>query len=311
MSHLRRTLVVLAAAATLLEGAVPASAALITPAQLLSIPANQWVPMGNAAYYGYTSDTIAKPSHWDAIAFDRTTTATTKVNAARTSGFLGGFDPGTNVVIYQQYNKSGSNLYTYDLDTSIRTPAPGPINTDWWEFRPRISTSYITFLRDVYVHKKWRTRIYIYDRTTLGLTKLGTYPAGAIWNGFVGDQWVTWTVCRTTCTVYVYDAIAGGAPEAVPSAKSWPVYGPTIDEANGNLYYIRSGFGCGLKVNIWTVPVASLSTTPVKVAELPSGIDADELSLAPNTVSGQDLLFVRLRCKNNATDIWYVPQAVP
>jgi len=311
MSHMRRMLVVLTTAATLLGMAAPASAALISPVRLLSIPANQWEPAGNAAYYGYTSDTTAKPNHWDAIVYDRTSTATKKINAAKTAGYFGGFDPGTNIAIYQQQKRSVSDIYTYDLDTSTRTAAPAAINSSWWEWGPRISTSYITFLRDVYAHKKWHTRVYIYDRTTFALTKLGNYPSGGTYNGFVGDQWATWTVCGMTCTVYVYDAIAGGAPQAVPTVKGRPEYGPTIDETNGNLYYIRSGFGCGLKVNIWMVPIASLSTTPVKLATLPSGIDAGELSLAPNAVSGQDLLFARLKCKGNVSDIWDVPQAVP
>jgi hypothetical protein len=64
---------------------------------------------------------------------------------------------------------------------------------------------------------------------------------------------------------------------------------------HGTLFFVRSGFGCGVSVIFYKVPVANPATAPTKVAQLPDGVDADTSSL-----DGPDLLFSRIVCGKNS-----------
>ena len=131
-------------------------------------------------------------------------------------------------------------------------------------------------------------------------------------NGTLGDQYASWTNCSKTCTVYIYDALAR-VLHKVPTNNGRPQYAPAVDEVNGLVFFARSGFGCGLRVTFYRVPVAALGTTPTKVATLPSGVDLDDAaSLSLNTDSNAyDLFFARARCSTGALDIYRLPSVSP
>lgn len=287
----------------------PASAALIDPVRFVHLEGSQWYAFGNAAYLAYTSNSIAHPDHWDAFARDRASGVRTKMNAARTMGFTGGFDPGTNVGIYQEINGPTSTIYFFDLDTDIRSKVPG-INTTKWEWGPRISSTYISFVRNERVNGRDFFRIYLYDRLARTRHAVAKYRIDRIdlLNGSVGDRYATWSFCDgLSCYVVVYDTL-DGSTTVLDAPKNRPQYGSVIDEASGMLYFLRSGFGCGVTVGMWQQPVDG-SSAPTKIAVLPDGVDADEMSLAlnPDTLA-TDLLFSRAPCRRNGdVDIWSVP----
>lgn len=309
---MRRTALLALLTVALIGATMPsAQATLIAPVKVLSFDGDQWDPYGNSTYLAFTSTSSAKPGHPDAIAYDRVALTSKKLNGARTNGYVGGIDPGTNDVIYQQAKKSLSDIYLYDLDTSTRTLVPG-INTPDWEWDPRISTPFISFLRYAYAGGHWVMRVYLYTRGTGVLKKIANYrwsSTSYVQNGVVGSRYATWTSCtKITCTAYLYDTTTKSL-QAVPTVKKHPQYAPVVDETNGYVYYVRSGFGCGVKVAIWRLPVASLGSVPTKIAALPSGVDADGVaSFAPNPDTGaQDLLFSRIGCKKGTWGIWAVP----
>jgi len=292
----------------------PQALALVTPERVLTMDALQFYPSGTTAYLAYTSNSLAHPKRWNAIAYDRAGGTTRKLNETGTQGFTGGFDPGTNTVIFQQRTDKGSALYLYDVDAAARTKVPD-VNSAAWEWDPRISTKYVTFFRDEYVASTYKTRIYMYVRSSGRQRVLKTYPISkdtSLHNGVVGERYATWTRCAAgTCSAFLYDA-AQSTVRTIPTVNGKPQYAAVVDEANGFVYYIRSGFGCGVSVALWRLPLENLGSAPVKIAVLPDGIDTDGYaSFAPNPDTGaQDLLFTHIKCKGS-TDIWSFPGLIP
>jgi hypothetical protein len=287
--------------------------ALVTPVKVLDMPAVQFLPSSNDTFLTYTSNSISHPNRFNAFAYRYSDGNTRRINAAHTQGWNGGFDPGTNKVIYQQI-ANGSNLYTFDLDTSSRQKL-GAIDTPKWEWMPRISASFISFFRDYKANGTWYTGIFLYDRTSGISRKLAavTRAKHNTINGTLGDHYASWTACgRTTCTAYVYDALSD-ILKKIPTNNGRPQYAPAVDEVNGLVFFARSGFGCGKGVTIYQVPVTALDTAPTKVATLPSGIDLDgaaSLSLNADT-SMYDYFFARVKCSKGSTDIYRLPSVSP
>jgi hypothetical protein len=141
--------------------------------------------------------------------------------------------------------------------------------------------------------------IYLYNRNTDRLTRIEEYRVSefGLVNGFVGEQYATWTQCAATCNAWIYD-IADKNLRKIPDAQNRPRYGPVVDEANGIVFFIRSGFGCGLNVDFWSVPVEALGSSPTKIASLPDEVDAgSQVSIQPNeTEPTRDLIFERITC---------------
>jgi len=77
-----------------------------------------------------------------------------------------------------------------------------------------------------------------------------------------------------------------------------------MDEATGDIYYIRTTTWCGLFVEIRRTNVSDLSTFTT-IYDFPEGIDGNELSLAPDvlTPTDTDLLFSQYDCIKNDSDI--------
>jgi len=289
--------------------------AAITPVKVVVEPAAQYYAFGNDSYVAYNSNSKAHPDHWDALSIHRPSGAPApRLNAAGTEGYVGGFDPGTNTALYQQVAGDASDLYFFDLDTRKRTKVPG-VNTASWEWQPRISSSYIFFFRNYSAGGDYYTGLYLWNRAK----KFGTRIEAYRWSknawldaGSVGDRYASWTRCTLdTCIAYVYDTQSGRIRQ-IPSKNGRPQYAPTLDEANGLVFFVRSGFGCGVEVGFWSVPLSNFSAAPTKIASLPAGIDAGNMaSLMPSRDGTEnDLLFARIDC-GRSTDIYALPGVSP
>jgi hypothetical protein len=282
----------------------------LTPVPVLKAAASLADPSRNDSYLAFSSNSVAHPKHWNAYATSRTTDATTKLNAAGTQGFVGGLDG--NVVIYQQADGPSSDIYSFDLDTRHRAKVPG-LNTTKWEWSPQVSASYYSFFRAFRSNGIWYTGIYLYNRSHARLHRIAQYNANLFTtNGSVGDSHASWTVCtRKTCSAYVYDATAK-IVKKIPTNNAKPQYEPIVDETNGKVFFLRSGFGCGLHVRFYWVPIDALGAAPTKVAALPDGVDVGSMSLSLNVDSGNyDLLFARTPCSTGNADIYQLMDVSP
>jgi hypothetical protein len=289
--------------------------AAITPVRLIGGKAQQSGGYANATWVAWTARANSADVQSVSNAFARPIAGGTAIqlNAANTQGFTGGFDPGTDTVIYQQIDMSArtnaSDLYFYDLDTQVRTPVPG-VNTKRWEWGPRISAGYILFDVDYRENRKWHTAVELYDRSAGTTIKLGTWGISRYYapTGAVGERYATWTLCSSTCSAYVYD-IATATTAVIPATNGRPQYAPVVDETNGRVYFVRSGTGgCGRHVVMLRLPVADLSATPTRIVAMPEGVDIDDsMSLAPGAASGVDLLFSRIACRSSNIDVYELP----
>jgi len=304
-----RRSVILALTSLALVVALPAAAVELPTERVLKMDGNQWRPSANTTHLAFQSNSRARPNRWNVWAMDLVTEELEKVNAPGTNGYAGNLVPETNSVIYQQVDGNSSDIYTYDIDTDTRTPV-AEVNTGKWEWAPRMSETFLVFVRNERHagHMKYVLRAReLMTGTEQVLGRWRIDQAYSVEPGEVGDTYATWTVCYRTCEVFVRDLLERETAR-VPAPRDRPQYGVALDESVNELYYIRSGFGCGLNVGIWTVPIDDPGATPEKLASLPSGVDADTLATWHNPVSSQDdLLFARVPCRATfGEDIWAV-----
>jgi hypothetical protein len=210
-------------------------------------------------------------------------------------------------VIYQQASAGRSNIFLYDLDTSTRTNLSPTVNTERWEYQPRISTPFVMFGRV----GQSEVRLLLWDRVADSLRELdaATFGEETIYAGAVGERYATWTRCtRKTCLAMYYDSTTH-VTKRVPPVDRKVQYAPAIDETTAQIYYVRSGLGCGKDVRIFRAPLADPASTTLLLA-LPAGVDTDwSQSLVPSaTTKGQlDLWFGRYRCQAADTDVYVLP----
>lgn len=302
---------VLAIVATLLL-AGPALAQ-ITPARVIGGKAQQSLGFSNQTWVTWTSRANSTQHQTLSNAFARPLAggSSIRLNAKNTQGFTGGFDPGTNTIIFQQIDLSArtnpSDLYFYDLDTQTRIPV-SEVNTKRWEWGPRISSGYILLNLDYRKNLVWHTAIELYDRSAGTTTRLASWRTGKFYppTGAVGETYATWTLCSSSCRAYVHH-IATATTSEIPTRNDRPQYAPVVDETNARVYFVRSAkMSCGHKVVMLRLPVADLSQTPTKIVAMPEGIDIDStMSLAPDpSTGGTDLLFSRIICGNSNEDVY-------
>jgi len=311
---MRRAATVASVTLVLCLVATSAQAVLITPVKVIDPPGVQLEPFRNDAWVLFASNAPSTPNHFDAFAEDPVTKARVKLNASGTQGSVGGFDPGTNTAIYWQTNGGPGTIWFYDLDAHTRTKVGGGVNSTGNDYDPRISNTFITFFRDFAAGGKKYHGVYVFDRAGSSLTKVASYPsAWFLTNGSVGDQYATWTACAdgSHCSAIV-DNVDAGVLRKIPTVKNRPQYAPVVNEPEGRVYFMRSGFGCGVQVTFYSVSVTALGGTPKKIAALPKGFDTDdEMSVWPNpNTNAYDLQFIRVNC-TGSTAIWSVPGVAP
>jgi len=259
---MRRASLVTALVTVLSLGITDASAAGPTPVKVLDPPGVQLQPFRNDQWVLFTSNAPATPNHLNAFAQNVTTHARIKLNATG-QGAAGGFDPTVaNTAIYQQSGPGSSSIFFFNLDTKIRTKVPG-VNSPADDTDPRISATYISFFRSFKMGGKSFIGVYLFARSGGPAKRVAAFPATRyLTNGSVGDTYATWTVCSSvTCSAYVYNATAKTLKK-IPTVKNHPQYAPVVDEVSGDVYFMRSGFGCGVHVTFYWVPANHVVLDP-------------------------------------------------
>ena len=305
-----RSIVPIVVAAVSLGLLMPSPAgALVPPERVLGEPGVvEFLPFANDTWLAFAQNTRTRPNRFNAYAEPLAGGTRRKLNDTRTEGFSGSFDPGTNTVIYQQMRGS-SNLMFFDLDTLDRSAVPD-VNTRAWEWAPRVSSSYVLFNRDTFQNGRIVTTLWLYNRNTATFQRIERFRDANVYTptGSVGEEYATYTVCSLrTCRAFVY-TIADQTTRRIPDVNDRPIYSPVVDEANGHLYFMRSGFGCGANAAVWRLPIDDLTATATKIADLGSGFDSYSgvASLAPSAsvIGSQDLYYDRVICRNAQSDVF-------
>jgi hypothetical protein len=306
MLHTIRRLCVVAIAS--IVALVPSVAqGAVTPVALLAGPEDQWQAFANETWLAWTTNTVSHPNRWKVLVQPVGGGTATRANAKGTFGFAGNFEPGTDRLIYEQASTSDVGIFFYDASTGARSKVRD-VNTKKVEWQPKVSNAFILFQRDHRVNGKWYTDVLLYVRATHHTRTLGTFRSSkVIRTGNVGERYATFFVGSNRAYFpFLYDSQTKTRTR-IPSTQPW-AWAPLVDETNGTVYFASSGSACGANANIWRLPI-SLTGSPTRIVDLPDGVDIGwVMSLAPDPLLGQDLLFYRLKCSKNQGDIYTAPQ---
>jgi hypothetical protein len=302
---LRSTLVVVFASLSMAATAFPA-AAVVTPTPVKTAPSvDEYYPAASAtslAWEEYAS------GHYNVYAQPRGGGTKSKVNAARTSGCCSKPLPGSNSILYQQFTRSNSDLYLYNMATKARKKLPAKVDTKRWEYWGVASSAYVAFLR---ITSSARV-LFLFNRSTGNLTQIasvGLKCDSCLRPDWVGDTHMIYRQCSKSfvCKLRIWRKGASTLTIPNPNGPPYTQYGAAMDEATGDIYYLRSTTWCGLFVEIRRTNLADLNTFTT-IYDFEEGIDGNMLSLAPNTTTpgDTDLLFSQYDCIANNSDIYQI-----
>lgn len=287
----------------LIGAAAPATSAFVNPD----------VVKGTALFEGYGSAThigsqrlFAWSNEVDRIgselaAYVETNGGTlTRISARHTTAYVGGFDQGTDRVIFQQTQGGESDLFLYDISDDRRT-ALDRLNDDEWQWNPSIDshggTTWIVYGVNRFESPAAKWRFFLFNAATGERTLLAetTNRCGCLFPGTIAYPWVTWAV-GDDATAWRYDIRTGERSPLLPTDRD--EFGVAITP-EGTAYVARSGDQCGRGAALYRV---SRSGVPYLLHELADGNEAANLSV--DFIGPHDrLYFDRRTCRNDSADV--------
>lgn len=270
-------------------------------------PDRQYRPSSDGSTVAYLSYLHGN----SAVVFDVATGKITPIDPGARATFVGSFIAGTDQLVYQR-GGARSHAYIYDVSSGLRAEMSNLVTGDGEQSVPAASRSFLLYIRDY----PTRADLVLFDRTTgrkqILATDVRANPRRFLTPAFVGTTYAAWTDCAgDDCHVRYLD-IATGARRSIPD-DGGAQYGTTIDEAAGQIYYVRSEQGvCGHHVEIRRAPLTAPASSE-EVLALPPGVDTDTwLSLGPNPNTGKlDLFFSRARCDTGTVQVNAVRGVAP
>ena len=207
--------------------------------------------------------------------------------------------------IYQQVVHNQSNIYIYDTGTQTRHAPPG-VNTDGWEFYPRIDGNNVLFGRSGRNHS-WR--VLLADTSGPSTTLLEKHtgrPVRQLLPGGVAGDWATWAryAPRTHHGTVVRYQISTQQAGALVVPRGKVQYASTVDQA-GDLFYVRSNIGtCGRGV---VIREAINGGSDVSLAKIPRGYDIGVMNAVDEGPGdGVTVYFDRLNCNSGFYDSYKI-----
>jgi hypothetical protein len=312
---MKRGLIVLVLITAVAAAGIALAQALIVEEPVLNTIRNERNPSADFDGVGggvlaFTRSRKGFPNRYDAWARKGTTTAV-KLNQTG-QGWTGGMD--YPIVAYQQIGGGNSNVWFYDLDTSLRTAAP--INTGKWEWRPMISGTlneyHLLFGQDDISTPTQRVVLHhhnnvgpIHNSLTLStVTRASHYLQPDQLNG----DWATFTRCTPVCNVIRYKVSTG---ERIRLAKPVNTNRPRFQYAGavtpgGVVFLVRSGPRCGERVRIIRYDPSNPSDPLYGslVIALPSGRDIATAYVRDNGNGSATLVYDRVVCSTGRFDVF-------
>jgi hypothetical protein len=303
----RITSIVALVAAMSLVGVYEAKAAPIDPIRVLGGRTDQFGPGASTTYIGYTANTLGSPDHYDAYVKATSGGSVTKLNSG-SQGAFGGILPDGSQAVYQQFNNRGSDIHLVDLPAFSQVFPGSGINTDNWEFLPVISQDWIMFGRIT----RRTELIKLFDRNTsemITLSKVDLSGSKRLLPDNVTETYATWSICGSTSCNAVYYNLTTKQLGRVPNPNKSHFYAPSVSDTSGNIYFARSGNGCGVRVRIQSWDFNSLHGFTT-VSSLPDGYDVAFRTFTFVDSGHDDVYFDRVRCSGKFySDIFETPEA--
>lgn len=297
---------------TLFVGIHTVSAAPLDPEPFITGAVSQRAPTASEDWFAWT-ETPRGNFEVRVRAIDSSGAGHKLVGPGRNGfAFTGGLDASGDL-IYQRGSFSGkgsSDLRVYDPDSGNSHAPPPGVNTSKWEWSPSWSQDFLLFGRNTFKKPSSPWSVVLYDRTTNKQKVLAKvrYACRCIAPGNVTDAYATWTLCTSRCNVFVYD-IAAKDTVKVPNPQSKQIYDGSVT-SGGDVYYARSGNGCGANVSIMRWKIGDPAGDAVVVSDLPNHIEiTDPLWAFTKADMHTDVYFGRFDCRHGKADIYVVHDA--
>lgn len=273
-------------------------ATLLTPTLVAGGAANQVSATAapGAAYIAYS---VSRPRHPDVFdAYERPLGGLrTRVNPAGTTAFTGGID-GTTLVFQQISSTNGqSDLKLFDLGTQIHSTPVG-VNTPNYEWQPTISGTWILFGRANLNVRPVSDHIVLHSGGLTPETRVLDQQVGSpdrlLSPGQVNGDFATWdryTYATHAGNVFRYQ-ISTLTTFKVPLPAGKIQYASSTDPT-GDVFYVRSGIGCGKQVVIRESVNGGLD---VALAVMPAGFDIVRTFAVDEGGGVTSLYFDRFNC---------------
>jgi hypothetical protein len=223
-----------------------------------------------------------------------------RFNARGTRAYVGGFDQGTNLLIYQQVRREQSDLFLYDVGRRERRPLRA-LNDAHWQWNPSIDThrgtTWIVYGVNRFGSPSAKWRFFLYNATTAERILLDetTNACGCLFPGTIAYPWVTWAV-GADATAWRFDIRTGERVPLLPTDRD--EYGVTVS-SDGTAYVAQAGDRCGSSATVYRV---SPGGAPFLLHSFGRGREAANLSL--DTTGPHDrLYFDKRNCRTGSSDI--------
>jgi hypothetical protein len=298
---LKRVLVLVIAVAMLVVLVSPSFGA--APVKVLGGPKNEFYVAKDVGWLAYTQSPATPRGTGRTILYLKADGEQAhRVNVTGTYAFGPSIDVdsalGPVMAFSQQINEDAQTNIMFDYLDIGGSPsgAPNGVNTPKNESAPRIDGNYLLFGRGP--RNSSMRQVILYDLTTQDSTVLDQAPY--VYPGGIEGDWLTWETCDARCDVYRYQ-ISTQTKTRVrkPNGQHFP-YSPVID-ANGAVFYLTSGNGCGVQVRLYR----ALPGAVTSVYSFPRGVDG---WLGDVDTSGPDpqLYFARQKCATTNGDIYRI-----
>lgn len=235
------------------------------------------------------------------VAFAETNGGTlTRMNPRRSNAYVGGFDSGTDRVVFQQILRGNSDLFVYDIGERRRR-ALKQLNDGKWQWNPSIDThrgvTWLTYGENRFDGPWARWRLFLVNMKTGERTLLDetSNRCGCLFPGTIAYPWVTWSI-GADATTWRYDIRTGEREPLLPTGRDEYSAATTSD---GTTYIAQAGDRCGVNAQIYRVDAGG---DPTLLFELRDGREAANLSV-DHTGAHDRLYFDRRVCRTGTADI--------
>ena len=221
----------------------------------------------------------------------------TRMNASRTSAYVGGFDQGTDRVVFQQVARGRVDLFLFDIERRSRGVPLKRLNDGHWQWNPSIDThrgtTWIVYGVNRFGSPAAKWRLFLFNGATGERTLLDetTNRCGCLFPGTIAYPWVTWAVGEDA-TAWRYDIRTG---ERSPCCRPTATSTASRSLPSGTAYVAEGGDRCGSRTRPSTgwIPTAR----PYLVHAFADGREAANLSV--DFIGPHDrLYFDRRACRN-------------
>jgi hypothetical protein len=284
---------------SLLAATAPEAGA-ASPTLLLGGPhVGEFQPVRGDGFLAWQQNTQKNPHHYDLFARPLGGGTSFKVNASGTNGANGDIDG--SQLVYQQFHRGKSDLKFFDLSDRQRSPAPGKVNTDQWEYWPTMSGDWLLFAR---LYGNDVRKIFLFNLLTKDSRLVGKVRGSNrfLAPGQVSGDYAVWSTCRsrTECDVVRY-YIPQRNKQVIPN-RGVRQHAASVTP-DGTVYFARSR-DCGNNV---TLVRRSPEGQETVLWRLPSGDDVGSTKAYVDQQGVTSLYFDQFACgRSTQSDAWQI-----